>query len=75
MNLSSCLLVVLSLVMAGCGASPIDPTNGGVSECPAATDPCMNAENHADRLQVERECDGSVVHLESCPLQFGCAEG
>ncbi len=37
------------------------------------TEPCMNEENFAECQRLETECPGSIVDLESCPLQFACA--
>gem|GEM_PF-3476253 len=42
------------------------------SYCPPLTDPCMNAENHQECLEVEATCEGVVLVAESCPLQFSC---
>lgn len=63
---------VLILVLADCSGSP-DPVDGS-SVCPAPDEPCMNAENHAACLEVEADCSGSVLFLESCPLQFACSD-
>ena len=47
-------------------------TPSTASTCPAATDACMNEDNYADCLEVEANCSGSLLILESCPLQFSC---
>ena len=33
----------------------------------------MNEDNHAACLEVAASCEGDIVHLESCPLQFACS--
>ena len=71
--LASCLAVCGFAV--GCGSSTPPSQAAEESACPAPTDACMNAENYAECLSVEASCEGEVVHLESCPLQFGCSEG
>ena len=40
--------------------------------CPPPTDACMNEDNYQECLDVEADCDGNILILESCPLQFGC---
>gem|GEM_PF-6182335 len=44
-----------------------------VSECPAATDGCMNEDNAAECRARAKECPGKVLTLKSCPLQFSCS--
>jgi hypothetical protein len=56
----------------GPGASDGPGTSG--AQCPAATDACMNADNHAQCLEVAAGCDGELLQLESCPLQFACSK-
>ena len=42
--------------------------------CPVATDTCMNEDNRADcRALVDAGCS-NIATLESCPLQFQCAD-
>jgi hypothetical protein len=62
-------LVLTLTVLTACDA-PAPEDSGSI--CPSATDSCMNEENHQDCLDVEATCDGPVVVMESCPLQFGC---
>jgi hypothetical protein len=42
------------------------------SSCPAVTDVCMDQQNHQECLDVESTCNGELLIMESCPLQFGC---
>jgi len=58
----------LFIVVLGCGENSVDADN----ECPLATDSCMNDENHQACLDVVATCDGNLLIMESCPLQFGC---
>ncbi|MBW2455350.1 MAG: hypothetical protein JRI68_12600 [Deltaproteobacteria bacterium] len=83
------LISTLVVAMIGCStttptadvSAPMDRTEpaqpgaaGPAAECPAVTDACMNADNHADCLSTAKQCPGHVVQLESCPLQFDCGE-
>jgi hypothetical protein len=34
----------------------------------------MNEANHAQCLEVAATCAGEILQMESCPLQFACAE-
>ncbi|GAX26700.1 hypothetical protein FisN_2Hh353 [Fistulifera solaris] len=46
----------------------------GAFECPAATAPCMNEENHAQCMKLlESGCE-EFDTFESCPLQFACSK-
>ena len=57
------------------GVEPVDgdePVASDVCAGHRATDSCMNEDNFAECQRVEAECPGSVVALESCPLQFAC---
>jgi hypothetical protein len=46
----------------------------GAVECPAATAPCMNEENHAHCMKLlESGCE-EFDTFESCPLQFACSK-
>lgn len=45
-----------------------------VGNCPAPDEPCMNAGNYEQCLDMATTCSGGVVVLESCPLQFACSE-
>ena len=40
--------------------------------CPEPTDSCMNEENYQECLDVVATCEGEILIMESCPLQFGC---
>ncbi len=66
------VLVIICALGAGCGASTLD--------CDAiATDEaaCMNDASLASCKATNDECEesgGEVVQLDSCPLQFACAE-
>ncbi len=82
MRLLICLPALL--IAAACGPKPTaNPPDGGSeptpatgeARCPAADEPCMNADNHAACLEVAATCEGEIVQLESCPLQFACADG
>ena len=44
------------------------------TQCPSLDKACMNAENHAACLDLERRGCTSIAIMESCPLQFGCSE-
>ena len=83
------LLVATLLVPVACAATPAADapsapvadapapgaeTADAANRCPAADAPCMNAENHAQCQQLAASCDGEILQLESCPLQFSCAE-
>jgi len=62
------LLLALT-VLTACD-EPVSDDSGSI--CPSATDSCMNEENHQECLDAEATCDGLVMVMESCPLQFGC---
>jgi len=73
------------LFTAACGPSPStspppstgaepSPTSGADMRCPAPNDPCMNADTHAQCMKVAASCEGEILQLESCPLQFACAD-
>jgi hypothetical protein len=34
----------------------------------------MNEENHAQCLVIAASCQGEILQLESCPLQFSCSD-
>ena len=63
-------LIPLLLPLLSCGGD--SAPNDTASACPLTTDACMNEDNRAECLEVESTCDGTLVFLESCPLQFGC---
>ncbi|TNE86976.1 MAG: hypothetical protein EP330_20420 [Deltaproteobacteria bacterium] len=58
------------LLLFACGSTVEDTA----SHCPPATDPCMDADLYQECLDIEATCDGGLLIMESCPLQFGCAE-
>ena len=59
------------LALLACGSPTTEDT---ASSCPLSTDACMNDDNYADCLDVESTCSGGLLTLESCPLQFACAD-
>jgi hypothetical protein len=77
----------LSLIAIGCAQTPVATTpetpeapetpsapSDPASRCPAPTDSCMNEDNHAQCLEIAASCDGEILQLESCPLQFACSK-
>ena len=66
-------LLSTSLILAsGCDSSS-DDTSASWS-CPEPTDACMDEDNYQQCLDVVATCEGEVLIMESCPLQFGCDE-
>lgn len=53
---------------------PPEPMASADPRCPAPTDGCMNEDNHAACLEIADTCAGEILQLESCPLQFACAD-
>jgi hypothetical protein len=47
---------------------------GALGACPGVEEPCMTEENHQKCMElVEKGCT-NLLCMESCPLQFTCAE-
>ena len=44
------------------------------SECAgySLSDSCIDEENFAECQRLEAQCPGSVIAMESCPVQFAC---
>ena len=40
--------------------------------CPEPDEACMDEENYQQCLDVVATCEGELLIMESCPLQFGC---
>ena len=59
------------LLLTACATSSTNDTHT-TSMCPPINDACMNEDNYQECLDVEANCDGHILIMESCPLQFGC---
>ena len=67
-----CIASVLAtaLCLAACESSPSD--TGPAWTCPEPTESCMDEDNYQQCLDVTATCEGEILIMESCPLQFGC---
>lgn len=69
-------LLSTSLILAsGCDSSSNDSSSDDTSpswSCPEPNDACMDEDNYQQCLDVVATCEGEVLIMESCPLQFGC---
>lgn len=63
-------LLFLPFLLAACGTTDA-PSESMCLEI--EDDACMNEDNLQECLDAEAECPGTVLIMESCPLQFGCA--
>ena len=61
-----------SLFGLACQSSPSDTSSAWT--CPEPTEACMDEENYQQCLDVSATCEGEILIMESCPLQFGCDE-
>jgi hypothetical protein len=64
-----------AMATTACDTSATDSSATDTSPawaCPEPTDSCMNEENHQECLDVVATCEGEILIMESCPLQFGC---
>ena len=67
-------LLALALPLVGCPSAPTPAADTPASEssCPSELNKCLDEENRQRCLEVEKNCPGQVLILESCPLQFSC---
>ena len=59
-----------SLFSVACDDSDDDTSSQWT--CPEPTEACMDEENYQQCLDVTATCEGEILIMESCPLQFGC---
>jgi len=69
-------VIVLSFLplLLACGATAAPAQDTGDDGCAGyhTGDACVNDTNLAACREREAECPGSVIVLESCPVQFAC---
>ena len=53
---------------------PVALLGFATASCPPVDEPCMNDDNHATCLALHKDGCQNIRLLESCPLQFQCAD-